>query len=811
MVPIRIRHSSAGVLLAAALCLCAGDARGQGVTEGAVARVAVAPGDDVLRVIAAAGIPAEDAGRAPEGGIQLFVTQAELARLRGMGLGVTVLDADASRTYAVRAQREAARDQLSEGANGSRFHLGSMGGFLTLAEVEAELDSMRRAFPSLISYREAIGVTAENRTLWSVRITRNPDVEEPEPRILYTALHHAREPQGMMVLLHTMWHLLEHYGADEEVTDLLDHRELTFIPVVNPDGYVHNQTTHPDGGGMWRRNRSRNADGSFGVDLNRNYGHAWGADNIGSSGNPSYDTYRGTAPFSEPETQAIRALCIARGFTAALNYHSYGNVLITPWGYANAGTPDSTVYRRLGTMLTAATFYDVGTSVEVLGYETNGDADDWMYGDTVGKPAVFALTPEVGSEVDGFWPPPSRIAEIAAINLRANLTIARLAGEWYRAELAGQEQRRDNDTVAVTVRIANAGLLTVTGGVNVQLAARNAHVIEPSSMFVGATATGPIPVRMVRSPGLGDGERIALMLRYSTASGRSADTLVFRSGVPSTVFFDGADSGRSAWIPASSPAGPVWDTTSAQAFGGRFSYTDSPGAPYVRNGSSTLRLLQPLDVRGAGAELRYQARWDIEPQYDAVFVEASVDGGAAWVPLRAGGMRTGSGLAGGQQPSGVPLYDRRSTGWMEESLDLDGFTGPNVLLRFRLASDAYVQRDGFYVDDIRVLVYRVLPAAVRSPEKPLALHLAGNYPNPFNGQTRIRFTLQSGGAGAESVPVVLTVVDLLGREVAVLLRAALPDGEHTVLFDARGQATGMYLCRLQRGGVTITHPMMLIR
>ena len=176
----------------------------------------------------------------------------------------------------------------------------------TFDEVLIELDSMRLLYPSLISAKQSIGTSIEGKDIWIVRISDNPDVDEQEPEVLYTALHHAREPQSMMTLMYFMYYLLENYGTDPEATFLVENRELYFVPVLNVDGYLYNQQTNPNGGGFWRKNRHNNGDGSFGVDLNRNYGYQWGYDNTGSSPNPSNNTYRGTAPFSEPETQAIR-------------------------------------------------------------------------------------------------------------------------------------------------------------------------------------------------------------------------------------------------------------------------------------------------------------------------------------------------------------------------------------------------------------------------------------------------------------------------------------------------------------------------
>src|SRR5690606_2209606 len=117
-------------------------------------------------------------------------------------------------------------------------------------------------------------------------ISDQPDVDQDEPEVLYDALHHAREPASLSQLIFYMWYLLENYGTNDEVTYLVDSTEMYFVPCVNPDGYVYNWNNHPTGGGMWRKNRRVNGNGTFGVDLNRNYGHEWGYNNTGSSPDP---------------------------------------------------------------------------------------------------------------------------------------------------------------------------------------------------------------------------------------------------------------------------------------------------------------------------------------------------------------------------------------------------------------------------------------------------------------------------------------------------------------------------------------------
>lgn len=764
-----------------------------------------------LARMGAAGIPVEEAVRLPGGGRTLMLTGAEISRVEGLGVAVTVLDADVSRTYADRARRDHALAMRSGPSRVTHFHTGTMGGYLTLAEVEAELDSMRRAYPSLITFRQAIGVTAENRTIWAVRISRNPEIDETEPRVLFTALHHAREPGGMMTLLYTMWYLLEQYGVNDDVTDILDHRELTFVPVVNPDGYVFNQITAPDGGGMWRKNRRVNGDGSFGVDLNRNYGYKWGADNIGSSASTTVETYRGPSAFSEPETAALRDLCLARGFSLAVNYHSFANALIHPWGWSDAVPADSVTYRRLAAMMTAHSYYASGTSGETIGYATNGDADDWMYGERVSKPEIFAMTVEVGGLDDGFWPVPSRIVPIADENLLTNLMAARLAGESYRFDLISQEQKRSSDTIAVTLRLVNAGVQTISSGVTVQFGATYGTVIAPVNLFVNTPTTAPFTVRLRRGSGVVDGSRVWLVTQVSSAAGRTRDSLAIRAGLPAVLLADGVDSTHTSWSALAAQGADLWDTTSRASYSGRLSFTDSPTGNYGRNVSNILVLQQPVTLNGVAAELRFRARWAIEPAYDCASVEASTDGGSTWAALSGLFTRPGSGESGGKQPIGVPCLDRAQRAWVEEVMDLDHLAGSTIRLRFRMESDAYSEDDGIYIDDIRILVYRAQPTAVPVGAQPVALRLLQNFPNPFNGETKIRFEVLTDGDRTSPYTVSLTVFDLLGRERARLLQAPLASGIHEIPFDASRFPSGMYFYQLQCGAAVLTRPMVLLR
>lgn len=258
------------------------------------------------------------------------------------------------------------------------FTLGSMAGYYTYAELLDILDDMAAQYPDIISVKQSIGsiTTHEGRPIYWVKISDHHGVDEAEPEVFYNAVHHAREPAGLMQLVHYMWYLLENYATDPEVKYLVDNTEMYFIPCINPDGYVYNQTTNPNGGGFWRKNRREHGGGDFGVDLNRNYGFQWGFDDTGSSPNPTSNTYRGASAFSEPETQAVRDFCNQHNFLITLNYHTYGNLLIYPWGYSDSPTPDAVTFNNAASVMINENGYTAGTGTETVGYIVNGDSDD---------------------------------------------------------------------------------------------------------------------------------------------------------------------------------------------------------------------------------------------------------------------------------------------------------------------------------------------------------------------------------------------------------------------------------------------------
>ena len=367
------------------------------------------------------------------------------------------------------------------------FELGSMGGYYTFDEIEEQLDKLHENFPNLITEKLSLGQTLEGRDVWMVKISDNPNVDEDEPEMLYTGLHHAREPMSYMNLFYFMNWLTENYGIDPEATALVDNRELYFLPAINPDGLVYNQQIAPNGGGMQRKNMKESCLSSpDGIDLNRNYSFMWGYDDSGSSSDGCSETYRGAMPFSELETQIVKEFVESHDFPIALNYHSYSNLLIYPYGYdPSIPVPqnDLDIFLEYGEIMTQYNNYLLGTGIETVGYTVNGEACDWMYGEH----GIFAYTPEIGNFDDGFWPATNRIIPLAEENLFPNKFVAWNVGASYDIDFSIDEGPYvPGNTYGTNLSIFNQGLGDSNGSLILSISSSDGNVLfETESVEIG--------------------------------------------------------------------------------------------------------------------------------------------------------------------------------------------------------------------------------------------------------------------------------------------------------------------------------------
>lgn len=670
---------------------------------------------------------------------------SEIALVQNAGFQTKTIIPDLKKDYLDRLQNPAVENRsgsCSESAPvypiPTNYTYGSMGGYHTLEEMMAVLDDMHAKFPNLISARADVSDTIEtweNRKLQYVKISDNPDLNEAEPEVLYNSLHHAREPNGASQLLFFMWYLLENYDTDPEIQYILNNAELYFIPCVNPDGYVYNETTDPQGGGFWRKNRRDNGDGSYGVDLNRNYGYFWGNDDSGSSPNTQSQTYRGPEAFSEPETRSMRDFVREHDFVIAQNYHTFGNLLIYPWAYNNE-LADTSLY-ILGHLFSRENHFKTGTSIETVGYNVNGNSDDWMYAEG----GAHSFTPEVGTT--GFWPQPNEIDNLNRLNVWQNMSTALCALRF--GELTDKSQ--DYYSVlnpSISLEVIRYGFENGPFLVNIAPLSANILGVTPASQSadIQQFETKTLEFGLELASSIQVGESFSYVVTFSNGFYAKSDTFQkFYGGIAIPIFSEnGTD--ISEWE-------GDWGLTQTTFVSAPSSITDSPGVDYEGNTYSELKLSNPgvlIPANATQPQLRFWAKWDLEPNYDYVQVR-----GQGFTDQALCGRYTKPG-ANGVQPNGEPVFDGLQEAWVEECMDLSDFIGQMVDLIFIFGSDNGDERDGFYFDDLRVEY--IDPTVLRTVSIALEdFKLLQNQPNPSAETTIIQWENARQFHGAASLIV----------------------------------------------------------
>lgn len=599
----------------------------------------------------------------------LLCDDAELERLRELGFDYSLVHADTSAFYADRLAQEAAAGPPALGGWLSPpYGQGSIGGYYSWSEVASVLDQIAAAFPSIVTPKASIGQSLQGRDLWYVKVSDNPGVDEAEPEVRFDSMHHAREPQSMQTVVWTLLWLTENYGTDALATWLVDNREMWFLPVVNPDGYVYNETTNPGGGGLWRKNRRNNGDGTLGVDLNRNYPHEWGFDDLGSSPITSAPDYRGPSPASEPETVAMIAFISSRSFATAISCHTYSNLWLYPLGYIEAAPANDAQYDEVSVLATEVNNYVYGPGSIVL-YLANGVTNDYDHA----VHGTLSWIPEIGGDGDGFWPPQSRIVPLAEENLLGFLRTALAAGSWVRTTDEALTDTGDGDgffepgeTVDLVVSARNSGLLATTTNVvatvtsthpGLSVSGGGSDDFGPLAPFTSAVGA---PIELVVAPTATPGSTLTfeLELAWDGYTETLSGSLVV--GVPRPILTDDLelDLGWTAGLPGDTATTGLWEYGDpVGTFSGSepsnpeddaTSGVDNDTCYATGNGSTTLggddvdngltTLVTPvIDLSGVGSAQLSYARWyaDFTTADDVFRVDISDDDGANWVSLEA--------------------------------------------------------------------------------------------------------------------------------------------------------------------------------
>lgn len=686
-------------------------------------RVTLPTLDDARRVLAA--IPdIEFLKPVDEAGTYRAISTPEIdRRLAEMGYRVAVTVPDLEAAYAARAL----------GPNFGAFH--------TYSEATAFLDSIALAFPSITTDKFSLGTSVEGRPIWAIKVSDNPDVDEDEGEVLFDGCTHAREVMTVEMTLDYLDYLASSYGTDPLATFLVDNREIWFVPVVNPDGYVYNETTNPAGGGMWRKNRRNNGDGTFGVDLNRNYSYQWGG--LGSSPVTSDDTYRGPAPNSEPEVQAMEAFIDSRELATHQSFHSVAAMVLFPWGYdASVHAPDDSLLRAIASVMASEPGYQYGQPGEIL-YNASGVAFDWSYGETTNHPKILGYTTEIGGS--GFWPAESEIAGLLAENLSAHLYLTQIAGPYLRvaaapvtADTGGTANGRldPGEYGEVTLTVSNVGLTGGLSGGTATLATSDPYVsllvaqVPLGSFAAGETRALSAPFALAVDPACPQGREIALTVTFAASGGYlSSDAVTLTVGSLQVLYAQDFESGNDwtqdpshtasagAWVridPNPTAYQPGNDATPDPGIYALITgQNSSEGVDDVDNGVAATRS-PVIDLSSAG-----QARLDLawthgqrdpgdDPTGDYFRIDVSNDGGATYpvTLVSIGDVTYGS-------------------GWNALSARLDSLTTLTASMRIRVrAADGAATGDIVEggIDDVRIVV----PGSGNlAPSAPVALSPIG--------------------------------------------------------------------------------------
>ncbi|KAI2778777.1 hypothetical protein F4815DRAFT_476596 [Daldinia loculata] len=157
--------------------------------------------------------------------------------------------------------------------------------------------------------------------------------KDSKPAVYFHGNVHAREWISSKVVEYLTYQLVANYNNDTTIKGFLDSYDFYILPIVNPDGFLYTQTTNR----LWRKNRqTRSGTSAIGTDVNRNWPYKW--DGEGSSTSPGSGQYRGAAAGDTPENTGIRTLSdqLAKknGIKLYIDWHSYGQYILTPYGYS---------------------------------------------------------------------------------------------------------------------------------------------------------------------------------------------------------------------------------------------------------------------------------------------------------------------------------------------------------------------------------------------------------------------------------------------------------------------------------------------
>lgn len=733
-----------------------------------------------------------------EGNMITWLSASEMEMLKKSGVNFQVTVADWMEYYnalpkMTDAEMRAAIESSTSDMNITHSVYGSMGGYMTYAQILGKLDTMRLEYPNLVSTKFSIGSTHLGNQQWTIRVSNSPDAPTGRPEVWFHSLIHAREPMGMTQNMYFIYWLLENYNIHPLATYILRYREIYLTPVFNVDGYLHNQSTNPNGGGMWRISR-KPCTGGTGADMNRNYGPYafWNFGGPGGSGSTTVcggETFRGDLPFDQVETQNAMNFVNSRNFKGVLSYHTYGNYFIRPWGYSGVSSPDEDIFQNFSADMALHNHYTVGRSLETVNYTVRGTTDDWYYNDS-GHAKIIAMTPEVGTGTDGFWPAQNRILPLAQGTIWSNIYFSLGAGGYVaptRTQL-NKISYAAGESGSLKVHFKNKGLITANN-VKIELASTSPFINISSATFNYNSITSyyqdsvTLNFNVLSGAPNNTGLPITLRIKQNDTSIVHTQKLYVCIGNGNLTLSDSAENGNGNWTMSGG-----WNTTTTQSYSPTRSFTESPTGNYGNSSNRTMTLTAGRNISSAPVTiLTFYHKFNIHV-LDNAYIDVSSDNGTTWQSAK--------------------YYYGVQNDWQQEVLDITELAGASSTfkIRFSVVTNTNTVADGWYVDNIKISNYPdVLTSTGNNGQLPLKFALEQNYPNPFNPATVIKYQVP------ENTNVRIVVYDMLGKVVKTMVNEYKTAGSYEASFDAKGLASGLYFYKMEAGDFTEVKKMMLVK
>lgn len=688
----------------------------------------------------------------------------------------------------------------------------------------------------------------------ALKVSDNPEQDEDEPSYYFVGAHHAREPLSTEVTMAVLDYYLSNYNVDPVITDLINSSQIWFIPIVNPDGQkiVLDQTDV-----WWRKNiRDNNQNHSFetnnqygygidGVDLNRNYGYGWGY--FSSTDDFEYPTYHGTEAFSEPETQIIKDFIDSIPFVAGISYHTYGGLVLYPWGAKpNIQSPDETELARLaesmaGTILKtdgSNMTYDPGYGWEL--YAASGGLDEYAYGNN----SIFAYTIELAEQ---FIPSASIVTQTCQNNLEAakilvsrgktkcltglikdsnnnplvaevfvdgidNINYAKMPyksnaqfgrytrllpegvfdvtfSKWgyisqtHTVTIIDGEISELNIVLETSTTCSLSGTVVDEFGLPVEQAEvkildsdiESVYTDNQGQFLINPVFTGQQKIMIDK---IGAGKIISNLTL-------SEDTNNFTFYLNDSFLSDGFDNQNLTWIKTGQ-----WNLSNTEYYSPNKSLTDSPNGSYQQNAQTYCQYPGGISLHDCTqAFVTFMTKYDIGLEGEYFSLQVSTNG-QTWKTLE--------------------VYTGIQEDWTEVYYSLHEFIGQSIYLRFFFESSYDAQGDGIYIDDFRV--FKSSQPVSNEIENPgiSTFKVFGNYPNPFNPTTIIRYYSQ------ENQNINFEVFNIKGQKVYQQNFFSRNNGVNEIEWQGINQnqqsvSSGIYFYRLNNGEKSISRKMILMK